>query len=544
MPLAYELVLRLGMPITVAWRVTYLLPCALLITMGLAVLAFPYDFPRGAGVGGGAKTGKSLWKVVRGGVGNYRAWVLALTYGYCYGVELIMENVVADFFRKRFHLPMEAAGASLSSSSKRSFGASSDATVSSTPSKLQALRFAEDLSLPSGHFLPMCFNAFDEEADLDVLDHPVLNLFYYLLVEILPSSLVLYILRRIPAKLRLSHSGALLQRSCYSVYPWITFPEQSTNPISVSADGEGGNVSEKQVSPDKQIRAALLRSRFADTILKAREKALDQTTKKDPEKLRREREELERVQREERARLQADAKAAEDVRKRAEAAAADEAAAEAKRQRELEREAARKALQEMEKIVDINEGSHFLKDLEMLGSVTGEQIPNLVGETSPGFQMGSNTLEKLGLYVKNDEDGDFTDEPVADVEEGEIARQVRYERPLELLAKAYAINSFDIDPQNPSDVVFTLEWEPIGVLPCGEKKDNFYYQASEWVKGKQVEEVVAIKNTEIVKHLSLPPVKLHCSMLAEDAIKAAVKDYEAKKGKKMAKAEEQDTPCP
>ncbi|KAG0522328.1 hypothetical protein BDA96_07G027500 [Sorghum bicolor] len=206
----------------------------------------------------------------------------------------------------------------------------------------------------------------------------------------------------------------------------LNLPEQSTNPISVSADGEGGNVSEKQVSPDnpdKQIRAALLRSRFADTILKAREKALDQTTKKDPEKLRREREELERVQREERARLQAEAKAAEDVRKRAEAAAAAEAAAEAKRQRELEREAARKALQEMEKTVDINEGSHFLKDLEMLGSVTGEQIPNLVGETSPGFEMGSNTLEKLGLYMKNDEDdedADFTDEPVVDVEEGEI----------------------------------------------------------------------------------------------------------------------------
>lgn len=114
MPLAYELVLRLGVPITVAWRVTYLiLPCALLITTGLAVLAFPYDdLPHGAGVGGGAKTtGKSFWKVVRGGVSNYRAWVLALTYGYCYGVELIMENVAADFFRKRFHLPMEAAGA-------------------------------------------------------------------------------------------------------------------------------------------------------------------------------------------------------------------------------------------------------------------------------------------------------------------------------------------------------------------------------------------------------------------------------------------------
>ncbi|PWA82464.1 sufE/NifU family protein [Artemisia annua] len=54
--------------------------------------------------------------------------------------------------------------------------------------------------------------------------------------------------------------------------------------------------------------------------------------------------------------------------------------------------------------------------------------------------------------------------------------------------------------------------------------------ATEWVKGKQMEEVITIKNTEIAKHLSLPPVKLHCSMLAEDAIKAAVKDYEAKRG--------------
>ncbi|GLU20725.1 hypothetical protein SLE2022_369080 [Rubroshorea leprosula] len=53
--------------------------------------------------------------------------------------------------------------------------------------------------------------------------------------------------------------------------------------------------------------------------------------------------------------------------------------------------------------------------------------------------------------------------------------------------------------------------------------------ATEWVKGKQMEEVMSIKNTEIAKHLSLPPVKLHCSMLAEDAIKAAVKDYEAKR---------------
>ncbi len=51
------------------------------------------------------------------------------------------------------------------------------------------------------------------------------------------------------------------------------------------------------------------------------------------------------------------------------------------------------------------------------------------------------------------------------------------------------------------------------------------------VKGKKMDEVLTIKNSDIAKHLSLPPVKLHCSMLAEDAIKAAVKDLQQKRGK-------------
>ena len=51
---------------------------------------------------------------------------------------------------------------------------------------------------------------------------------------------------------------------------------------------------------------------------------------------------------------------------------------------------------------------------------------------------------------------------------------------------------------------------------------------SEWVKGKKIEEAMEIKNKEIARHLSLPPVKLHCSLLAEDAIKAAIKDYKQK----------------
>ena len=52
--------------------------------------------------------------------------------------------------------------------------------------------------------------------------------------------------------------------------------------------------------------------------------------------------------------------------------------------------------------------------------------------------------------------------------------------------------------------------------------------ATEWIKGKTIEEAVELKNTDIASHLKLPPVKLHCSMLAEDAIKAAVKDYQSK----------------
>ena len=51
---------------------------------------------------------------------------------------------------------------------------------------------------------------------------------------------------------------------------------------------------------------------------------------------------------------------------------------------------------------------------------------------------------------------------------------------------------------------------------------------TEWIKGKTVDECLTIKNSDIASHLKLPPVKLHCSMLAEDAIKAAVKDYKSK----------------
>lgn len=52
--------------------------------------------------------------------------------------------------------------------------------------------------------------------------------------------------------------------------------------------------------------------------------------------------------------------------------------------------------------------------------------------------------------------------------------------------------------------------------------------ATEWLKGKSIDEAMSIRNTSIVEELNLPPVKVHCSVLAEDAIKAAIKDYQTK----------------
>ena len=54
--------------------------------------------------------------------------------------------------------------------------------------------------------------------------------------------------------------------------------------------------------------------------------------------------------------------------------------------------------------------------------------------------------------------------------------------------------------------------------------------ATEWIKGKSLDEALAIKNTQIVEELSLPPVKIHCSVLAEDSIRAAIADYRKKNG--------------
>ncbi|GKV05435.1 hypothetical protein SLEP1_g17450 [Rubroshorea leprosula] len=188
----------------------------------------------------------------------------------------------------------------------------------------------------------------------------------------------------------------------------------------------------RQVSPEKRYRAALLRNRFAETIFKARKKALEKGEKQDPEKLRIEKEELERRHREDLARIQAEAKAAEEAKRKAEAE-------EVRRKIEQEREAQRQALLKMEKTVDINENSQFMEDLEMLRATNDEHLPSFNEETSPdhsqnglgSFKLQGNPLEQLGLYMKVDEEEEDDDngdaepplsfpEPANDRELGEI----------------------------------------------------------------------------------------------------------------------------
>ena len=68
--------------------------------------------------------------------------------------------------------------------------------------------------------------------------------------------------------------------------------------------------------------------------------------------------------------------------------------------------------------------------------------------------------------------------------------------------------------------------------------------ATEWIKGKTLDEALEIRNTEIVKELSLPPVKIHCSVLAEDAIRAAINDVKEKRGEAGKASETEATAQP
>ncbi|OAY25041.1 transcription factor GTE12 isoform X3 [Manihot esculenta] len=186
--------------------------------------------------------------------------------------------------------------------------------------------------------------------------------------------------------------------------------------------GEGGipHSFDVQLSPTKALRAAMLKYRFADTILKAQQKTLlDHCEKADLVKMQREKERLERKQREEKALIEAQIRAAEANSRRS-------AELELKKQREKEREAARVALQKMEKTVYFEQDLEILKELEMLsgGSLSYHfRIDSKCSQVSNGEMEGSylrSPLERLGLFMKNDiwdEDDKLQN---GDEEEGEI----------------------------------------------------------------------------------------------------------------------------
>ena len=93
-----------------------------------------------------------------------------------------------------------------------------------------------------------------------------------------------------------------------------------------------------------------------------------------------------------------------------------------------------------------------------------------------------------------------------------------------------------INPEN--DVIEDARFKTFG---CGSAIASSSL-ATEWVKGKTLEEALEIKNTEIVNELNLPPVKVHCSVLAEDAVKAAIADYRKKRTTAEAQPEPASTP--
>ena len=87
--------------------------------------------------------------------------------------------------------------------------------------------------------------------------------------------------------------------------------------------------------------------------------------------------------------------------------------------------------------------------------------------------------------------------------------------------------------ENPRNVgSFDKDDDSVGTGMVGAPAIASSSLVTEWVKGKTLDEALKIKNSEIADELALPPVKIHCSILAEDAIKAAVDDYQKRQGKK------------
>ncbi|XP_010248571.1 PREDICTED: high affinity nitrate transporter 2.5 [Nelumbo nucifera] len=113
MPLVYDLIRDIGATQFTAWRIAFFIPALFQTLSAFAILIFGQDLPAGNFrrlQKSGEKPKDKLSKVFYHGLTNYRGWILALTYGYCFGVELTVDNIIAEYFYDRFNLKLHTAG--------------------------------------------------------------------------------------------------------------------------------------------------------------------------------------------------------------------------------------------------------------------------------------------------------------------------------------------------------------------------------------------------------------------------------------------------
>ncbi|XP_072966247.1 high-affinity nitrate transporter 2.3 [Typha angustifolia] len=113
MPLVFDVIHKIGSTDYTAWRVAFFIPGLMQTFSAIAILAFGQDMPDGNYrklEKAGDKPKDSFGKVVYHAVTNYRGWILALTYGYCFGVELTIDNIIAQYFYDRFSVNLRTAG--------------------------------------------------------------------------------------------------------------------------------------------------------------------------------------------------------------------------------------------------------------------------------------------------------------------------------------------------------------------------------------------------------------------------------------------------
>lgn len=111
MPLVYSAIVGLRISSSRAWRLAFILPATFQASTAVAVLLYGQDRPVKGNARDEARVGVGAMKVLLHGMRNYRGWILALTYGYCFGVELTTDNIISSYFYDRFGVSLDMAGA-------------------------------------------------------------------------------------------------------------------------------------------------------------------------------------------------------------------------------------------------------------------------------------------------------------------------------------------------------------------------------------------------------------------------------------------------